>query len=87
MVRSINCDDFNKQKLSADLDVDFVAGKIASGFSVAGKQREPINVNEVALQAVCLLKEIRPKFCLFQCNKYNKENSRTRYVWECSFSV
>lgn len=35
---------------AADLDVDFVAGKIAFGFSVAGKQREPINENGIALK-------------------------------------
>ena len=58
--------------------MDFVAGKIVSGD--AGKQREPINVNGIALQAVCLLKEIRPKFCLFQCNKYNTENSADRWL-------
>ncbi len=80
VVRHINVDDFNKQKLSIDLEVDFVAGKIVSGFSVAGKQREPIKVNETALQAVCLLKEIRPKFCLFQCNKYNNENCTDRWL-------
>lgn len=80
VVRRINGDDFNKQKLFVDLEVDFVAGKIVSGLSVAGKQREPIKVNETALQAVCLLKEIRPKFCLFQCNKYNNENFADRWL-------
>ena len=66
VVRVVNYDDFNYQELATDLDVDFVAGKIAFGFSVAGKQRESIYENRTALQVVRLLKQTRPKFFLCQ---------------------
>lgn len=81
-VRAVNFDAFNYQEVVTDLDVDFVAGKIAFGFSVAGKQKEPINENGAALQAVRFLKEIRPKFFLFQCNKYNNDNPAHRWLFD-----
>lgn len=57
VVRVVDFDAFNYQEMAPDLDVDFVAGKIVFGFSVAGKQREPINENRTALQAVRLLRK------------------------------
>lgn len=66
VVRTVDLDVFNCQETVTDLDAEFVAGKIFGGFSVAGSRRETISENRVALQAVCLLKEKRPKCFLFK---------------------
>lgn len=82
VVRAVNFDAFNFQEVVTDLEVDFVAGKIGFRFSVASKQREPINENGAALQAVRLLEEVRPKCFLFQCNKINASNAAGRWLFD-----
>jgi len=82
VVRAVNFDAFNYQEVVTDLEVDFVAGKIGFRVSVASKQREPINENGAALQAVRLLEEVRPKCFLFQCNKINASNTAGRWLFD-----
>lgn len=74
VVRVVGLDAFNYQEMAIDSEVDFVAGRIVFEFSDAERQREYINENRTALQAVRLLKEVRPKYFLFQCNKMNDSN-------------
>ena len=45
VVRVTDLDAFNYQEAVTDLDVDFVAGRIAFGFSVAGKRWETMTFN------------------------------------------
>ena len=74
---------FGSSKAAMNSDVDFLAGRILfNSFHVLRERAEAKCENRMVSQAVCLLKEKRPKYFLFQCNRINTNEFSYRQLYE-----
>lgn len=72
-ILDLNC--LDNKETEIDEDVSFIAGKISFGtFSVVNKMREDIREDITVLQTLRLMREKRPKYFLFQCNRIDDKN-------------
>ena len=80
-ILDLNCLDNRENTINEE--VDFIAGKISFGtYSVAYKVRKDKKEDITVSQAVRLMKEKRPKYFLFQCNRIDDKNCLYNHLYD-----
>ncbi len=81
VVRAVDLDTSGYEEVVADLNVEFIAGKILMGMSFAGNSRGIIYEDKNISQAVRLLEITRPKYFLFHCNRVSDSHPSWQHLY------